>query len=53
MSRPDRENRKADPARAWEGLLAPDERIIWQGRPVARLAFRPSDISNDETDAFA
>ena len=33
-----------DPAKAWEGLLAPDERILWQGRPVARLAFRPSDL---------
>jgi len=23
-----------DPAKAWEGLPAPGERIVWQGRPV-------------------
>lgn len=34
----------SDPARAWEGLLDDDEKILWQGKPVTRFAFRPTDF---------
>jgi hypothetical protein len=35
---------RTDPSRAWEGIIDPDERILWQGKPVSRLVFRPSDL---------
>ncbi len=33
-----------DAQEAWRGLLAPDERIVWQGRPATRLDLKASDI---------